>query len=368
MNFFKKKLKPLASGFSTATTNLNTNHQRGHSNAKNLEDDLYDEYVVEAPPHPSELLALNIDPAEIDVNDPDKLRELYKKAKQEGRDKQTNSTLLARQRQKEQLEEKKRTREEWKYFDSLTSRVEQVVKDSQKTLEQLKESSAVKKLTEPDYELRQTPDEVFRPTTAVKQEKGENDWVDFEEDLNKKDKLSNSDKANKSGAKSDELDEFGCPKRKTSLANRASNYIAEELLEDFGIDLRTEEQKKLDLKKKQQEAEEAKRAQQLSKKAEPVVSPEPKKLDIDVKAAARPRPRPGAAASKSDTGKQAQESTAPTGADIDPFDTSFLADHEDQLVDSGDFQKAQDKSGSSPGSEPDKTKVVDPFDTSYVNI
>lgn len=197
MNFLKKKLKPLTSG-SITTANLNQfgtgpggQTKKGqtsgtHNNNRDLEDDLYDEYVIEAPPHPSELLALGVDPNEIDTGNPDKLRELYKKAIEEGKDKKTNSIFLARQRQKEELEEKKRTREEWKFFDSLASRVEEVVKTSQKNLDHWKESSTISQLTEPEYELRETADQVFKSVTTIKQEKGENDWIDFDEEGSEK--------------------------------------------------------------------------------------------------------------------------------------------------------------------------------------
>lgn len=173
MNYLKKKIK-------TTTGGVNNNNNNNNKE-KDLEDDLYDEYVVEAPPHPSELIALGVDPNEIDINDPDKLRELYKKAKEEGKDKQVNSVLLAKQRQKEEIEEKKKTKEEWKFFDSITARVEQAVKESQKTLDQLKETSTVEKLTQPEYELRLTADEVFKSSKTVKQEKSADNWIDFGE-------------------------------------------------------------------------------------------------------------------------------------------------------------------------------------------
>ena len=40
------------------------------------EEELYDEHIFEAPTHPSELLALGVDPAQIEANNPDKLRKL----------------------------------------------------------------------------------------------------------------------------------------------------------------------------------------------------------------------------------------------------------------------------------------------------
>lgn len=172
MNYLKKKIK------SPGTNNNNSSN----NNNKDLEDDLYDEYVVEAPPHPSELLALGVNPDEIDINNPDKLRELYRKAKEEGKDKQINSVLLAKQREKEEIEEKKKTKEEWKFFDSLTARVEQAVKDSQKTLDQLKDTNIIEKLSEPEYELKLSADEVFKSSSNnVKLEKSANQWIDFGE-------------------------------------------------------------------------------------------------------------------------------------------------------------------------------------------
>lgn len=350
MNYLKKKLKPLTAGL-TASNN-HTNKQ------KDLEDDLYDEYVVEAPPHPSELLALGIEPSEIDVNDPDKLRELYKKAKEEGKDKKTNSILLAKQRQKEEIEEKKKSAEEWKFFNNLTLRVEQVVKESQKNLDQLKGSSAIETLAEPDYELRLTPDQVFRPTSTVKLEKeGENSWVDFgDEDSNFKTDKSEGTAKDKQEEK-EEFDEFGCPKRKLSVVDgpsiQAPSPVVDVLLEDFGIDLRTAEQRKA-IEEKQRELE---RQQQLAKAREAKSKgPEsPKKLDIDIKAAARPRPRPG---------KQ-QESEKTTTSEpleeLDPFDTSFVAPPADSSSLMLEEPKEEPK-------ESEQPKVVDPFDTSYVNL
>lgn len=332
MNFLKKKLKPLATGFSTA---VNSNHhQAGRQTNKDLEDDLYDEYVVEAPPHPSELLALGVDPSQVDVNDPDKLRELYRKAKEEGKDKQTHSMLLAKQRQKEEIEEKKRTREEWKYFDSLTSRVDDIVKGSQKTLEQLKETSAVNTLTEPEYELRQTADEVFRPASAAKQEKvGEQDWIDFNEGSDKDGSDKTKEGNDRHGGETEEdnlVDEFGCPKRKTSLiiSNNTNLHIAEELFEDFGLDLRSADQKKME----------------------------------------RLRPRPAAPV-------QEDQSVGGGGAqktpELDPFDTSFIDNPTSSMT--AAMETVKSTSTKSPDlnksdQERPEEKYIDPFDTSYVNL
>ena len=322
MNFLKKKLKPLASTFTSTSANS------GAQNAgRDLEDDLYDEYIVEAPPHPSELLALGVDPEKIDVNDPDKLRELYRKAKEEGRDKQTNSVLLAKQRQKEELEERKRTGEEWKFFDSLSSRVEQAVKDSQKSLEVLRDRSAVNKLQEPDYELRQTADEVFRPASSVKAEKGANEWVNFGDQSEAKQQQQQREEPSEEECNRDkdnngqELDCFGCPKRKTSLAN--TNQVAvESLLEDLGIDLRTEEQRR---------AQASKRLKQNLSDGKQATTAE-------------------LAASKANPGGQQVE--------VDPFDTSFLAD---------DLRPVGGQKAGALKDESEKG-MLDPFDTSYVNL
>lgn len=388
MNYLKKKLKPLTTGLTNAATNVtatgagsssghrrnrhNNHNNNRHNFDKDLEDDLYDEYVVEAPPHPSELLALGVDPTDIDVNDPEKLKDLYKKAKEEGKDKKTNSVLLARQRQKEEIEEKKKTREEWKFFDSITARVEQVVKDSQKTLEQLKESSAIDKLAEPDYELKLSADEVFKSSHSVKQEKSADNWINFnEEEQNNKGKNKSS--------KEDQslLDEFGCAldRRRSSVQQvsagfkadaaqptaETQNYVAEELLKDFGIDLRSAEERKISKRankvvEKQVEASETTRINPVAES-----STNPKKLDIDLKAAARPRPRP--ASSKT------EQIAAP---EEDPFDTSFVAEpsllselEEKQLFGEEDpFEQLE--TGNKQIEEPQRT--LDPFDTSYVNL
>lgn len=399
MNYLKKKLKPLTTGLTNAATNVTAsgagssssfgrhNHHHNkqtnrHNFDKDLEDDLYDEYVVEAPPHPSELLALGVDPTDIDVNNPEKLKELYRKAKEEGKDKKTNSVLLARQRQKEEIEEKKKTREEWKFFDSITARVEQVVKDSQKTLEQLKESSAIDKLSEPEYELKLTADEVFKSSShLLKQEKNANNWIDFgEDDDGKSGKGSKSEK--KESKKEDNsllLDEFGCPieRRRSSAQQQASglkttgdkaaegqSYVVEELLKDFGIDLRSAEARKL--------SEEAKKSKRQDKEettqsgdSKSATETGPKKLDIDLKAAARPRPRPAAAA---------QTEQLATGQEEDPFDTSFVADpfaisvqEEKQLF--GDERDLRDEVKSDNITDiAQSERVIDPFDTSHVNL
>lgn len=174
MNFLKKLKQPL----STPRGNKQQNSD------KDLDDDLYDEYVVEAPPHPSELLALGLDPNAVDE---EKLKEFYNKTKSEGNKTACNSVLLARQRQKEEIEEKKKTREEWKYFDSLTARVQQAVDSTKKTLDHLKESSAIDEITQPDYELKLSADQIFKSSATVKQEKeGADNWVDFGEDTSEK--------------------------------------------------------------------------------------------------------------------------------------------------------------------------------------
>ena len=363
MNFLKKKLKPLTSGLTSAADFASNSHHKHNKNSnigeKDLEDDLYDEYVVEAPPHPSELLALGVDPTEIDVNDPEKLKELYRKAKEEGKDKKTNSVLLAKQRQKEEIEEKKKTREEWKYFDSLTSRIEQVVKNSQKTLEQLKETSAIEKLSEPEYELKLSADQVFKSSSTVKLEKSANNWIDFEEEESTK-----KEKANKSGEVKNiadqELDEFGCARRNTLTGTSApqldaQNLIAEELFEDFGIDLRPTE------KKKATQQQQAPANQQVVVGSTPNTesrrqSTSSAKLNIDLKATARPRPRANTAAETVTAAKVQPEP--------DPFDTSFVSAEPVEVSLPNSSNEAV-----IPVEQPlPSPRVFDPFDTSYINL
>lgn len=324
------------------TSGLTTTNSANNKSDKNLEDDLYDEYVVEAPPHPSELLALGVDPSEIDANDPEKLKELYRKAKEEGKDKKTNSVLLARQRQKEEIEEKKKTREEWKFFDSITARVEQAVKESQKTLEQLKECSAVDKLTEPEYELRLSADEVFKSSKSVKQEKGPNNWIDFNDDeTGKKEDPVGSVKKDELG----EVDEFGCSRRKSS-AVEPPEHIAKELLEDFGFDIRPKS------KEKQTGSNQADRtSKDISETVTVQKEKQESKLDIDLRAAARPRPRPNGTANRGDQ------------QEVDPFDTSYIAAPVEQdLFATGSVERDRVKQDELPA------KALDPFDTSFVNL
>lgn len=383
MNFLKKKLKPLTSGLTQTNQAAAGQTKRGAGTKanKDLEDDLYDEYVVEAPPHPSELLALGVEPSEIDVNDPDKLRELYKKALEEGKASKTNSVLLARQRQKEELEEKKKTREEWKFFESLTTRVEQVVKTSQKNLDLWKETSAVDQLAEPDYELRQTADEVFKPVNTSKIEKGADSWIDFDEDQ-KKPEVSRAapDKRGEQGAEK-QVDEFGCPleQRKDSLAKAEENFVVKELLEDFGLDLRTEAEKKA-LEKKKREEEEARRRRELEEaakaRAEAEASRAPAsqsaKSTVDIKAAARPRPRPKPAAAGEAAAPAATKTTAaPPEEEPDPFNTSFVAPVVAELIEPDGLLLDQAKTAKSEeqASKLDEpTDFVDPFDTSHVKL
>jgi hypothetical protein len=331
MNFLKKKLKPLTSGFnqstaatsSTASSATTTSHSRTNQHKKDLEDDLYDEYVVEAPPHPSELIAL---------------RELYRKAREEGKDKKFNSVLLARQRQKEEIEEKKRTREEWKFFDSLTSRVEQVVKESQKNLNHWRESSAVSELTEPEYELRQTADEVFRSVTAAKLEKGANNWIDFDEDAARAKAAKQKEQAtagqDQQANPEEEFDEFGCPKRRaSSQVNETQNIVVKEILEDFGIDLRTAEQRKA-FEKKQKEEEEKQRQLQATQARPPVLPGADSKPDKPEKIVARPRPRPkGAVQDNVDSNNNKADNHSVEPQQLDPFDTSFVAPEVVGIVD-----------------------------------
>lgn len=338
MNYLKKKLKPLAANL-TSTTAGSTSATSKHS-AKDLEDDLYDEYIVEAPPHPSELLALGVDPSQIDINDPDKLRELYRKAKQEGKDKVTNSVLLAKQRQKEEIEAKKKTHEEWKFFDSITARVEQAVKDSQKSLEQLKVSSAVNKIAEPDYELRLSADQVFRSSASVKQEHNADNWVNFNE--------GEEGKSAEQGEKDQPDSTEKLVQDQQDLA--AQQFVVEELLEDFGIDLRPKEQRQIALNNAKQ--------QKLTNKesSEPAES-----IDIDLKVAARPRPN------SSNKGPDSDNLTARSGQpSVDPFDTSFI----DETVDIATVAGASSslEQNDSTTQEDFSSKVIDPFDTSYVHL
>lgn len=379
MNYLKKKLKPLTTGLTNAATNVTAatgagsssgrhNHNNRHNFDKDLEDDLYDEYVVEAPPHPSELLALGVDPTDIDVNNPEKLKELYRKAKEEGKDKKTNSVLLARQRQKEEIEEKKKTREEWKFFDSITARVEQAVKDSQKTLEQLKESSAIDKLTEPEYELKLSADEVFKSSQSVKTEKSAENWINFNEEDS-----SAAGKEKKPPKEHQLLDDFGCAieRRRSSVQQVSSrkasaaavdnsNFVVEELLKDFGIDLRPADERKISEEpKKREQVVEAPGSSESSKPPKA----EPKKLDIDLRVAARPRPRPTTA-----------KTEQPAAPEEDPFDTSFVAEPvlfdeqgEKQLLGEEDpFDQPASASAKQQIEEP--ARLLDPFDTSYVNL
>lgn len=347
MNYLKKKLKPLTLNLTHSTTN-STARRGDKEGDRDLEDDLYDEYIIEAPPHPSELLSLGVDPSEIDVNDPEKLKELYRKAKEEGKDKKTNSVLLARQRQKEEIEEKKKTREEWKFFESITSRVEQAVKESQKSLEHLKESSAINKITEPEFELRLSADQVFKSSSSVKQENSAEKWVKFSEEEKEDQEPSNEETTNQAV---DELDEFGCPRKRDSRGEPSSiaqQYIVEELLEDLGIDLRTEEQKRA-----------ANLAKPTTELKEPDLPKEtqPEKLDIDLKIAARPRPKPNST-------KVDQESTEPDTFEpaANPFDTSFITESIDRV------SLATEPTNTTTKDPDPRPEIVDPFDTSYVNF
>lgn len=342
MNYLKKKLKPLAANLSNSATGSTANNARNKHSDRDLEDDLYDEYVVEAPPHPSELLALGVDPAQIDTNDPDKLRELYRKAKQEGKDKITNSVLLAKQRQKEEIEAKKKTHEEWKFFNSITARVEQAVKDSQKSLEHLKESSAVNKIIEPDYDLRLSADQVFKSSASVKQEHSADNWVDFSDDAvsQRTSKLDQDCQSPTAAEVSEQSEEVA--RQQQSLA--AQQLVVGEILQDFGIDLRPKEQREAALT-------------QSVKKTEVKTPEEPvEKLNIDLKAAARPRPRPNTTDKASDSSTTAIETHQLPN---DPFDTSFISDTVNQVPHSEETRA--NKEHSSPIS-------IDPFDTSYVNL
>lgn len=306
MNFLKKKLKPLASGLT------NNQHKQRNKGEEDLEDDLYHDYVVEAPPHPSELEALGLNPNEYDLNDPEQLKEIYKKIK----DKKANSVLIARQRQKEEIEEKKKTRAEWQFFDSLTARVEQVVKDSQKNLDHLKQSSAIEKLSEPEYELRLTPDQVFKSSSSVKQEKNADDWIDFNDDRELGDRVSSiikidDDFAIGQGTKQTDFGE--CSHNKdTDIQQRA---IVEELFEDFGFDLRPAEERK-----------------------------------------ASPTPTRRTPTEIVKTGQLTETHRKPDEPkEVDPFDTSFVS--ESPVLKSTPQEKTEPQS-----------KSADPFDTSYVNL
>lgn len=248
MNFLKKKLKPLTSGLSSNQTSSTTKKQT-RKEEEDLESDLYDDYVVEAPPHPSELLALGVDPTDIDVNDPEKLRDLYRKVKEEGKEKKINSVLLAKQREKEQIEEKKKTREEWKFFDSLTARCEEAVKSSQKKLDELKESSAIESLSQPEYEFRDhsepTTTTTIESKVAVVVEEEKKGLV--EEDILK---LDEQDPFGFSISTTTNTKSLGSitqtapiESHSTSDSEQQQQHIVEELFEDLGIDLRPSDQR-----------------------------------------------------------------------------------------------------------------------------
>lgn len=342
MNFLKKKLKPIAANITSSSANNSQFQRNKNKNSKpgnDLEDDLYDDYLVEAPPHPSELLALGVDPAEIDANDPEKLRELYLKAKSDSKISNVNSVLLARERQKLEIEEKKKTREEWKFFDSITSRVEQVVKQSQQTLDQLKESSAVDHLQEPEFELRLSADEVFKASSSSHNlKKDQNGWINFDsiEERQKKD-LENKD--------SGEIQ----PDSMSETLPQNNKNIVDELLEDFGLDLRSPEERKRDkISKQLQEKQQEKQKEiQTSKQVQEVTN-------IDLKKAVRPRPRP-----------QNQKIE-------DPFDTSYVQAPLEEEFNSdklNKFNQLTEENFSSKDTEQDLKqveKVIDPFDTSFV--
>lgn len=364
MNYLKKKLKPITNTLTSSANNSNFSRTtKKDKNTTDLEDYLYDDYIVEAPPHPSELLALGIDPSDIDANDSEKLKELYRKAKADGKASQTNSVLLAKQRQKLEIEEKKKTKEEWKFFDSITARVEQVVKQSQQTLEQLKESSAIEKLTEPEYDLRLSADEVFKSSgnSSQKVSQDKNSWVNFEDDDDEK---INKALGNKGSEKTEPLNKNNSNNNSDGLVqfSLSGKDIVEELLEDFGLDLRSpEEQRKYqeEQQKKQLEVLKEQKEIQEAEKGKAPQNQSSKPTQIDLKKAVRPRPRPK---------KQEIE---------DPFDTSFVQAPATNEKDDSELQVEDDKA--SPDFEQLNNelrkeevklepKVIDPFDTSYIRL
>lgn len=169
MNYLKKKLK--------------LNQKSKH----NEDDDDYDNYVPPIPPHPSTLVnsqasgAPNLTPQPI--SDPTQAlpqqqtepeisaEELLKQLKEK--------EFIRKQEEKEKLreqEKEKQSREDWKFFLSLTAKVEDITNKTQSALEKLKDTSAVEEIIKKSEETEYVPEE----DEVVVLPPGE--WIAFSED------------------------------------------------------------------------------------------------------------------------------------------------------------------------------------------
>ena len=154
MNFLKKKIKNVVQG----------------KRNKDDDDDDFDNYVPAVPPHPSKLAENGVPSPAIEnfasfqtnLNQassvPDPTAVLAIQDNQEQDDTKENLSLeelKAREEEhkrteKEKLkqqEESKKDNEEWKYFLSLTAKVEAVTSKTQSVLTKLKDESAVKEIS-----------------------------------------------------------------------------------------------------------------------------------------------------------------------------------------------------------------------------
>ena len=169
MNYLKKKLK------------LNSKSKH------NEDDDDYDNYVPPVPPHPSTLvnnqasgtpnstLQSISDPTQPTLQEQTEpeisAEELLKQLKEK--------EFIRRQEEKEKIKEQekeKQNREDWKFFLSLTAKVEDITIKTQSALEKLKDTSAVEEIIKKSDETEYVPEE----DEVVVLPPGE--WIAFSED------------------------------------------------------------------------------------------------------------------------------------------------------------------------------------------
>jgi len=155
MNFLKKKLKV-------------------YNKPKHDDDDDYDHYPIQVPPHPS---TLNQDQTangvptqplqqEPEISADELLEQLREKE------------FVRKKEEKEKIKEKeenKKDREDWQFFLSLTAKVEDITSRTQSALEKLKDTSAVDEIiNESDYD--------YVPQNDENAPKPAGSWIAFSED------------------------------------------------------------------------------------------------------------------------------------------------------------------------------------------
>ncbi len=155
MNYLKKKLKV-------------------HNKPKHDDDDDFDNYIPPVPPHPSTLnqeQTTNGDTTQPLQQEPEiSADELLEQLREK--------EFVRKKEEKEKIKEKeesKKDREDWKFFLSLTAKVEDITTKTQSALEKLKDKSAVE-------EILNESDHNYVPENEENAPKPKGEWIAFSEE------------------------------------------------------------------------------------------------------------------------------------------------------------------------------------------